>query len=182
MLKTCLSIAIECRLDCMQVRILLLLQALVNAIGLNTGMERQTIQPAAQVAKKLHALGSKSPQFWIRMVGFLPRGAKARFEDHTETLNWAVANGSVGQRAVQGSIAAMRRHIVVSEVVAWYATDRTRMRDHHLFDFGDDLLNPSVIKGTSVIPPLPQALPGHAWRTGTIDGQGLRHEEDSDWD
>ena len=159
------------------------LQALVHAIGLNTGMARQTIQPAGQVAKKLHALGSKSPQFWSRMVGFLPRGAKAQFEDHSETLNWAMANGSVDQRSAQGSIAAMRRHIVVREVVAWYATDRTRMRDHHLFDFGDHLMNPSVITGTSVIPPLPQALPGHVWRTGrTIPGQGLRHEEDSDWD
>lgn len=136
----------------------------MHKTGLNTGRERQTLQTAEVITKKLHALGTKSQSFWSELVRALPIGAKAWYARHAAALRRAMGNGITDQHTVRGTMADMRRHIVVREIVTWYVTDETRMRNYNLFC------------GSSIVPPLPRCI--DSWRTMEVDEDEDMEDED----
>ena len=123
-------------------------QALVNAVGLNTGGATQQKQTAEVICKKLFRLDHNKPWgYWVRLAGkHLPRAAMASCDKYRKAL----ARQVLGKGAVQTVEENMCKHVVLTEVVAWYAQDPTRMRGCY-----------DRFSAVKVVPELPYCLQHH---------------------
>jgi len=107
------------------------LQVLVEAMGLNTGERTQTKQTARCIMTKLHSLGMRRASFWMGHAARLTRAAQDQCHRYMHTLRGTDKMGLLVQSRnhLVDEEAAVYRHVMVSEVVAWYAKDEKRMRD-----------------------------------------------------
>ena len=123
-------------------------QALVNAVGLNTGGATQQKQTAQVIWKKLFRLDYKKPWgYWVRLAGkHLPRAAMASCDKYRKALACqGLPKGTV--RTIEEN---MCKHVVLTEVVAWYAQDPTRMTGCY-----------DRFSAMKVVPELPYCLQHH---------------------
>ena len=101
-------------------------------------------QTAEIIVSKLCRLDLKKKKvtFWAELVGDLPSGAQrmcARLRSVLARMA-AARSTSVSLTAAQTAAvllqaeADMYKHVVLTEVVAWYAQDGTRMRYYNQFD------------------------------------------------
>ena len=112
------------------------LQVLVDALGLNTGERTQTKQSARCIMAKLHSLGMRRARFWMGHATRLTRAAQDQCHRYMHTLRGTDKMGLLMQsrNRLVDEEAAVYRHVIISEVVAWYAKDETRMRDFENMD------------------------------------------------
>ena len=125
-----------------------LVQALVHRLGLNTGGATQVKQKAEIIMSKLCRLAveNKKVTFWAELVRDLPSGAQRTCTRLRSVLACVAAaatarttGGGVSLTQTQNTMALLQveadmcRHVVLTEVVAWYDQDGTRMRDYDQF-------------------------------------------------
>ena len=120
----------------------------MNAVGLNTGGATQQKQTAEVICKKLFRLDHYKPWgYWVRLAGkHLPRAAMASCDKYRKALARLV----LGKGTVKTVEENMCKHVVLTEVVAWYAQDPTRMRGCY-----------DRFSAVKVVPELPYCLQHH---------------------
>ena len=105
-------------------------QALVHAVGLSTGRPTQRTETALVIRTKLIAFDhkKKAEGYWAGLAENLPRDAMALCKLHRRALacNRLVTPGTTCEED-------MCKHVVLTEVVAWYAQHPTRMTGYEQF-------------------------------------------------
>ena len=142
-------------------------QALVHAVGLTTGRPTQETQTALEICAKLIEFEQKKKEegYWVRLAENLPRDAMALCNLYRRAL----AHNRL-LSPVTTCEEDMCKHVVLTEVLAWYAQHPTRMTGYEQFSEAMGSLQ-------RCLPPLPWVLHSNTSQANTSQAEEEEEEE-----
>ena len=140
---------------------------MVHAVGLTTGRPTQETQTALDICAKLIEFEQKKKEegYWVRLAENLPRDAMALCNLYRRAL---ARNRLLSP--VTTCEEDMCKHVVLTEVLAWYAQHPTRMTGYEQFSEAMGSLQ-------RCLPPLPWLLHSNTSQANTSQAEEEEEEE-----